>query len=67
MPTRNETKVCLYLKDCLAGYYSEIIEAVPGQLRRQARPCSGRSGLVFMSHTDVVPVEKLVARTHSQD
>jgi len=62
MPTGNETEVCQYMKDWLAvdGIDSEIIESAPGRgnviARLEGR--SGKAGLMFMSHTDVVPVEE---------
>ena len=62
MPTGNETEVCLYLKAWLAedGIDSEIIESAPGRGNFIARleGTSGKTGLMFMSHTDVVPVEE---------
>ena len=62
MPTGNETEVCQYMKDWLAvdGIDSEIIESAPGRGNFIARVegSSGKAGLMFMSHTDVVPVEE---------
>lgn len=62
MPTGNETEVCNYMKDWLAkdGIDSEIIEAAPGRgnFIAQLEGSSGNAGLMFMSHTDVVPVEE---------
>ena len=62
MPTGNETEVCQYMKDWLAldGIDSEIIESAPGRGNFIARleGSSGKAGLMFMSHTDVVPVEE---------
>ena len=62
MPTGNETEVCNYMKDWLAedGIDSEIIESAPGRGNFIARleGSSGKAGLMFMSHTDVVPVEE---------
>ena len=61
MPTGNETAVCEYVRDWLApeGITAEIIESAPGRgniiARLEGR--SGNAGLMFMSHTDVVPVE----------
>ncbi len=61
MPTGNETEVCLAVQRCLAreGIPCEILESAPGRGNLIAR-LPGRSGnaaLMFMSHTDVVPVE----------
>ena len=62
MPTGNETEVCEYMKKWLAedGIDSEIIESAPGRGNFIARleGSSGKAGLMFMSHTDVVPVEE---------
>lgn len=61
MPTGDETPVCEYARDWLAedGIESEILERVPGRGNLIARMegSSGEPGLMFMSHTDVVPVE----------
>ena len=62
MPTGNETAVCEYARDWLAqdGISAEILESAPGRGNLIAR-IEGRSdqaGLMFMSHTDVVPVEE---------
>ena len=61
MPTGNETAVCEYIRDWLAveGINAEIIESAPGRGNIIARleGTSGTAGLMFMSHTDVVPVE----------
>ena len=61
MPTGNETLVCDYIKEWLSqdGIEAEILEAVPGRGNLIARleGSSGKAGLMFMSHTDVVPVE----------
>ncbi len=61
MPTGNESAVCKYIQDWLArdGIQSEVLESAPGRGNIIAR-LEGRSrqaGLMFMSHTDVVPVE----------
>ncbi len=61
MPTGNETEVCRYIRDWLArdGIQCEVLESAPGRGNLIAR-LEGRShqtGLMFMSHTDVVPVE----------
>ena len=62
MPTGDETPVCEYVKDSLAedGIDSEILESAPGRGNIIARleGASGNAGLMFMSHTDVVPVEE---------
>lgn len=62
MPTGDETPVCEYISDWLAqdGIQSEILESAPNRGNIIAR-MEGRSrsaGLMFMSHTDVVPVEE---------
>ena len=62
MPTGNETPVCEYARDWLAadGIESEILERTPGRgnLISRLDGGSGKAGLMFMSHTDVVPVEE---------
>ena len=61
MPTGNETPVCEYVRDWLSedGISSEILESAPnrGNLISRLEGSSGNAGLLFMSHTDVVPVE----------
>ena len=61
MPTGDETPVCEYARDFLAqdGIPSEILESAPnrGNLIAGLDGRSGKAGLMFMSHTDVVPVE----------
>ena len=61
MPTGNETPVCELARDFLAadGVQSEILESAPnrGNLIARLEGRSGKTGLMFMSHTDVVPVE----------
>ena len=61
MPTGDETPVCEYVRDWLAedGIESEIIESAPnrGNIIARIEGRSGKVGLSFMSHTDVVPVE----------
>ena len=61
MPTGNESRVCEYVREWLAedGVESEILEAAPdrGNLIARLEGRSGEGGLMFMSHTDVVPVE----------
>ena len=62
MPTGNETAVCEYVRQWLAqdGIQSEILESAPdrGNLIARLEGRSGKAGLMFMSHTDVVPVEE---------
>ena len=61
MPTGNETPVCEFVRDFLSedGVQSEILESAPnrGNLIARVEGRSGSAGLLFMSHTDVVPVE----------
>ncbi len=61
MPTGDETPVCELARDFLAedGIESEILESAPnrGNLIARLEGRSGDAGLMFMSHTDVVPVE----------
>ncbi|MCY4559531.1 MAG: M20/M25/M40 family metallo-hydrolase [Chloroflexi bacterium] len=61
MPTGDETPVCELVRDFLAedGIESEILESAPnrGNLIARIEGRSGNAGLMFMSHTDVVPVE----------
>ncbi len=61
MPTGNETAVCDYIRDWLAedGIDSETLESAPGRGNLIARleGRSGKAGLMFMAHMDVVPVE----------
>ena len=61
MPTGDETPVCELARDFLAqdGIASEILESAPnrGNLIARVEGSSGKAGLMFMSHTDVVPVE----------
>ena len=62
MPTGNETELCRYIEKWLAedGVACEIIESAPGRgnLIERLEGSSGRAGLMFMSHLDVVPVEE---------
>ena len=62
MPTGDETPVCEYIRDWLAEYgiASEILESAPnrGNIIARMEGRSGEAGLMFMSHTDVVPVEE---------
>ncbi len=62
MPTGNESLVCEYVKEWLSqdGVESQILEAAPGRgnLISGLEGRSGKAGLMFMSHTDVVPVEE---------
>ncbi len=61
MPTGDETPVCEFVRDWLAqdGIEAQILEAAPnrGNLIARLEGSSGKAGLMFMSHTDVVPVE----------
>ena len=61
MPTGNETEVCELVRSWLAedGVPCEVLGAVPdrGNLIARLEGRTGRAGLMFMSHTDVVPVE----------
>ena len=61
MPTGDETPVCELVSDWLAGdgIASEIVGRTPerGNVIAVMPGRSGRAGLMFMSHTDVVPVE----------
>ena len=61
MPTGDETPVCEYAKNWLAkdGISSEILSRDPnrGNLIARIPGSSGNAKLLFMSHTDVVPVE----------
>ena len=61
MPTGDETPVCEFVRHWLAqdGIDSEILESAPnrGNLIARLEGKSGNAGLMFMSHTDVVPVE----------
>ena len=62
MPTGDETPVCEYIRDWLAedGIASEILEAAPnrGNIIARIEGRNSAAGLMFMSHTDVVPVEE---------
>ena len=62
MPTGNETEACRYIENWLAedGIESETIESAPdrGNLIARLEGSSGKAGLMFMSHLDVVPVEE---------
>ena len=62
MPTGDETPVAEYARDWLAqnGIGSEILESAPGRgnLISRLEGSSGKAGLLFMSHLDVVPVEE---------
>ena len=61
MPTGNETEVCKYLEQLLSkeGIASETVESDEGRGNFIARldGATGQNGLLFMSHSDVVPVE----------
>ena len=62
MPTGDETPVCELARARLAedGIESEILESAPnrGNIIARLEGRSGKAGLMFMSHTDVVPVEE---------
>lgn len=61
MPTGNETPVCQFVAQTLAraNIGSQIIESAPGRGNLIARlpGSNGSPRLMFMAHTDVVPVE----------
>ena len=61
MPTGDESRVCEFVQEWLAedGVEVEVLEAAPnrGNLISRLEGRSGQAGLMFMSHTDVVPVE----------
>ena len=63
MPTGNETAVCNFVKDWLKkqGIESEILARDPdrGNIIASIEGKSKTNGLLFMSHTDVVPVEDI--------
>ena len=62
MPTGDETPVCEYIRDWLAedGIESEILGRTPerGNIIARIEGSNPEAGLMFMSHTDVVPVEE---------
>ena len=62
MPTGNETEACRYIEKWLSEdiIASETIESAPdrGNLIARLKGKSGKAGLMFMSHLDVVPVEE---------
>ena len=62
MPTGDETPVCEYIRDWLAedGIKSEILGRAPerGNILARIEGSNSDAGLMFMSHTDVVPVEE---------
>ena len=62
MPTGDETPVCEYIRDWLAedGIQSEILGRTPerGNIIARIEGTNPDAGLMFMSHTDVVPVEE---------
>ena len=62
MPTGDETPVCEYIRDWLAedGIQSEILGRTPerGNIIARIEGRNPEAGLMFMSHTDVVPVEE---------
>ena len=61
MPTGNETEACEYVRNWFSKYniQSSILESVPGRgnIIAKLQGESSINGLMFMSHTDVVPVE----------
>ena len=63
MPTGDETPVCEYIRDWLAedGIQSEILGRTPerGNIIARIEGSNSDAGLMFMSHTDVVPVEEI--------
>ena len=63
MPTGDETPVCEYVRDWLAedGISSEILARDPnrGNIIARIEGNNPEAGLLFMSHTDVVPVEEI--------
>jgi len=67
MPTGNETDVCRLLEQRFAaeGVEHETIESAPGRGNFIARLVGSSSPrLLYMSHTDVVPVEEESSWTH---
>ena len=62
MPTGDETPVCEYIRDWLAedGIEAEILGRTPerGNILARIEGSNSDAGLMFMSHTDVVPVEE---------
>ena len=62
MPTGDETPVCEHIRDWLAedGIQSEILGRTPerGNIIARIEGSNPEAGLMFMSHTDVVPVEE---------
>ena len=68
MPTGDETSVCEYISDWLAedGISSEIIGRVPerGNIIARIEGSNPEARLMFMSHTDVVPVEDVAKWTY---
>ena len=61
MPTGNETPVCDFIKKWFLndGIESDVLFRDPnrGNIISRLEGTSGKTGLIFMSHTDVVPVE----------
>lgn len=61
MPTGDETKACEFLSDLLAkeGIQGETIESAPGRGNYFAtvEGSGGGQSMIYMAHTDVVPVE----------
>ena len=61
MPTGNETPVCDFIRIWFLndGIESDVLIRDPnrGNIISRLEGTSGKTGLIFMSHTDVVPVE----------
>ncbi|MQG00658.1 MAG: M20/M25/M40 family metallo-hydrolase [SAR202 cluster bacterium] len=61
MPTGNETPVCDFIRKWFLndGIESDVLFRDPnrGNIISRLEGTSGKTGLIFMSHTDVVPVE----------
>src|SRR5437899_2684471 len=68
MPTGNETPAAEVLRDKLAadGITAQILESAPnrGNLVARLAGNAGAPRLLYLSHTDVVPVEDEAAWTH---
>jgi acetylornithine deacetylase/succinyl-diaminopimelate desuccinylase-like protein len=68
MPTGDETPAAEILRDKLAadGLDSDILESAPnrGNFVARLRGSAGSPRLLYLSHTDVVPVEDEAAWTH---
>lgn len=68
MPTGDETPAALILRDKLAadGLDSDVLESAPnrGSFIARLRGSAGSPRLLYLSHTDVVPVEDEAAWTY---